>query len=306
MWKGHLGIREIARETGRSPSTISRELMRNMTFRGKYMRSPIYRPVNADKKYQSRIHKQRSGKYECPKLTNYVRSRLLRTWSPEQIAGRIRFDYLEDQSMRISHSTIYRWLHHDLIAQAASIRLRHADHKHGETRGRFVGARTIRQRCREAYRRKRLGDWELDTVVSSSRQDRAGLLSMCDRKSRYSIITLLHRVQNSKVMYKALATVSETMLCQTFTADRGTEFSCFKNVESELNVPVYFCNPGSPWQKGSVENLNGLIREFFPKGTNFSDISEAEAKNVMDILNNRPRKCLNWATPAEVFTGKSF
>lgn len=306
MWKEHASIRKIANETGRSASTISRELMRNMSFNkcGRY--APIYRPVNADKKYQFRIHKSRTGKYDRPELTDYVRSRLLRTWSPEQIAGRIQLDYPKNRCMRVSHSTIYRWLHRDLLSQAASIKLRHAGHKHGEKRGTFVGARTIKQRCKEAYRRKRLGDWELDTVVSSSKQDKTGLLSMCDRKSRYCVIALLHRVRSNKVIYQALASVSEKMPCLTFTADRGTEFGCFKKVEGELNVPMYFCNPGSPWQKGSVENLNGLIREFFPKGTNFGEISEAEAQRAMDILNNRPRKCLKWATPAEVFSCKLF
>ena len=306
MWKEHLGIREIAREIGRSASTVSRELVRNISFHSRDWHYPIYRPVSADKKYLERIHKRRTGKYDKAELAEYVRSRLLRTWSPEQIAGRIRLEYPKDRCMRVSHSTIYRWLHHDLLSPAAAIRLRHAGHKHGETRGKFVGVRTIRQRCKEAYRRKRLGDWELDTVVSSSRQDQDGLLSMCDRKSRYCVIALLHRVKSNKVIYQALATVSDTMPCLTFTADRGTEFGCFKKIEAELNIPIYFCNPGSPWQKGSVENLNGLIREFFPKGTNFGDISESEAQRAMDILNNRPRKCLKWATPAEVFACSSF
>jgi len=298
MWKAHTSIRDISRSLGRSASTVSRELTRNISFR---KRERIYRYVMANKRYLSRIHAKRTGKYDCAELAEYVRSHLLQTWSPEQVAGRMSLEYPGSNEMRISHSTIYRWLHKDLLSQAASIRLRHNGHKHGETRGTFVGAKTIRQRCHDIYRRKRIGDWELDTVVSSSRQDKAGILSMCDRRSRYCVLALLHRVQSNKCVYMALAAASDTMPCLSFTADRGTEFSCFKRVEEELGIPMYFCNPSSPWQKGSVENLNGLIREFFPKGTDFSNIIASDMQAVMDILNNRPRKCLNWATPSEAF-----
>lgn len=298
-WKETKSIREVARRLGRSPSTISRELKRNITRDKRFC--AIYRPVNAQKKYMARIHKPKGGKYDNEKLTSYVQCKLLLTWSPEQVAGRIALDYQDDASMRVSHTTIYRWLHKGQVSQAAQIRLRHAGHRHGEHRGKYLGIRTLKQRGREIQRRSRIGDWELDTIVSSARESRAGILSMVDRKSRFCVLTLLERCHSNKHVFRALASIVQQYPCKSFTADQGSEFGCYRRVEEELQIPMYFCRPSSPWQKGSVENLNGLIREMFPKGTNFVDVTPEEVSHAMSLLNNRPRKCLSWHTPAEVF-----
>lgn len=303
MWRKKESIRHMAAAMGRSPGTVSRELKRNITW---YRNSPLYRPVNAQKKYQFRKHRPRGGKYLDARLYGYVQEKLLLTWSPEQVSERIRLDYPKDLRMRVSHTTVYRWLHKGQLAQAAMIHLRHEGHRHGEHRGRFLGIRTLRQRGREIWRRERIGDWELDTIVSSSRESLAGLLTMCDRKSRFCILTLLERSRSHNHVFRVLASVIQAYPCQSFTADQGGEFHCYPRVEKELGLPMYFCNPSSPWQKGSVENLNGLVREFFPRGTNFTDVTPQQVARAMFLLNNRPRKCLNWLTPAESFASSAF
>lgn len=292
-------IRHIAEALGRSPGTVSRELKRNIT---RYSYGMRYRPVNAQKKYQVRKHEPRDGKYLDEMLREYVQEKLLLTWSPEQVSGRIRLDYPEDLHMRVSHTTVYRWLHKGQLAQSAAIHLRHEGHCHGEHRGKFLGIRTLRQRGREIWRRERVGDWELDTIVSSSKESRAGLLTMCDRKSRFCILSHLERSHSHSHVFRVLSNVVQSFPCRSFTADQGSEFHCYPKVENELGLPMYFCSPSSPWQKGSVKNLNGLVREFFPKGTNFVNIAHEQVVRAMFLLNNRPRKCLNWLTPAEVLS----
>lgn len=291
-------IRAIARELNRNPSTICRELKRNAVTATNYAR--IYVPCEADKLYRYRIHKTKYGKYNNAELGEYVRRHLLQTWSPEQVSGRIKHDYPKDLDMRISHSTIYRWLRLERLEQAVAIKLRREGRKRNPHRPRYPGIRLLKERCMEAYRRQRLGDWEIDTIVSAQ-HSLSGLLTMCDRKSRYCMLFFMRNAKNGSKVFNVLAAISDSMPCLTVTADQGVEFSCYKQVENKLNIPFYFCSPHSPWQKGSVENLNGLVREFFPKGTNFSNVSEHDINYAMNVLNNRPRKCLNWATPAEVF-----
>lgn len=303
MWKKKESIRQMASVLERSPSTISRELKRNIS-RDRY--SFVYRPITAHKKYQGRRQQERDGKYRDTELCGYVQNKLLMTWSPEQVSKRLRLDYPENLHMRISHATIYRWLHMSRLTQAASIHLRHQGHKHGEHRGRFLGIRTLKQRGREIWRRERIGDWELDTIVSSSKESHAGLLTMCDRKSRFCILALLERSHSHNHVFRVLSSIVHSYPCRSFTADQGSEFHCYSRVEEELGLPMYFCSPSSPWQKGTVENLNGLVREFFPKGTNFIDVSTEQVAHAMDLLNNRPRKCLNWLTPAEVMAAASL
>jgi len=289
----------MAAELGRSPSTISRELRRNCTVTKRHRR---YFPRSAHQRYRARISLERPGKYKQAQLVGYVQEKLLLTWSPEQIAGRIRRDFPKDETMRIAHSTIYRWLRREQITQAAALKvnLRHYGHRHGETRGRLNGVRELRERSKLALRRKRLGDWEVDTIVSGVNRH-ACLLSVCDRKSRYCGLVLLKRRSAKEVMrgFQFLFGAGELPL-ETITSDRGTEFACYKEVEEAWGIPFFFTRPRAPWQKPSVENQNGLIRQFFPKATNFQEISPEQVTHVVDLLNNRPRKILNFKTPHEV------
>lgn len=290
-------IRRIAEIMKRSPSTISREIRRN-SKNGKYKSS------DANKSYASRRERCKpKGKLVNEELSGYIHEKLLTAWSPEQIAGRLPLEYLERPDMRVSHSSIYRWLHQGVLQQSAALQfhLRHHDHRHGEKRGRFNGVRELRERSRLALKRKRLGDWEVDTIVSSDRSHKECLLSVCDRKSRYCGLVLLKRRSSPEVMRGFHFLFDNgTLPLETMTGDRGTEFACYKDVEACWSIPFYFARPHSPWQKPSVENQNGLVRQFFPKGTNFHEISPQQVASAMSALNSRPRKCLGFKTPSEM------
>ena len=291
-----LGIRQIAKVLQRNPSTVSREIKRNSKQEG-------YRAQTAHTAYVFRRRRPKPWKLKGPELGNYVREKLLLCWSPEEIAGRLPIEYPTQPQMRVSHTTIYRWLHQELLPQAASLKLnlRHYGHRHSEKRGQFHGIRELKERSRQALKRKRLGDWEVDTILSTGRQHRESLLSVCDRKSRYCGLVLLRRASAPEVLRGFQFLFGEVKLpLQTMTADRGKEFACYKQVEAIWDIPFYFCRPHSPWQKPSVENQNGLIRQFFPKGTDFKEITQEQVAHVMELLNNRPRKCLGFKTPDEV------
>jgi len=291
-------IKTIAMHLCRSVSTINRELHRNQ-IEGKYRAAKAHEQCTnrRENSYRNKLQKKKE-------LCTYITEKLLMAWSPEQIAGRLPLDYPADLSMRVAHSSIYRWLHKDLLTQAADLKvnLRHFNHHHGEKRGKFNGVRELKERNRAVLKRKRLGDWEVDTIISSEKQKYPEcLLSLCDRKSRYCGLVLLKRRSAQEVMrgFRFFFSSGKIPL-ETITSDRGTEFACYKEVEESMKIPFYFTRPYSPWQKGSVENLNGLIRQFFPKGTNFQEIDQKSVSRVMVSLNDRPRKVLGFRTPAEV------
>lgn len=295
----NLGIRAIARALNRNASTISRELKRNVDADDEGVQQ--YNYLHADTLYLDRLHAQKGGKFQNVALTQYINSHLLQRWSPEQISGRIELDYSDGQAMRVSYSTIYRWIRLRYLEPSVELRLRRYRKRPKHKINRFPGARSVKDRCPEASTRQRIGDWELDTIVSAKR-GLSGVLTMCDRKSRYCILT---RMKNSKDQHRVKQTIEEVskkLPCHTVTSDQGVEFSCYRNVEAELSIPFYVCDPHSPWQKGSVENLNGLVREFFPKGTNFREVDADKLQDTMRLLNNRPRKCLAWKTPAEILS----
>ena len=256
MLNQRCSIREIASELDRAPSTISRELRRNKKSRNRYGAKA------AQDRYECRMRWQRTGKHTDLPLRQYVLDKLQLLWSPEQIAGRIRLDFPHDPSMRISHTTIYRWLYKEQIPRAKQARKgrRHYGHKHGDGRGKLRNVKEVR-------RRERLGDWEADTMVGTHSFSSPSLLSLCERKSRACGLVLLHRNRAAEVLQALENFFSDPAhILKTITSDRGKEFYCFKDVEERLQVPFYFARPHSPWQKGSVENLNGLIRQYFPTG----------------------------------------
>ena len=296
LWENNrVPRREIARRLHRSPSTISRELA-NGKGEGRY------RADEAQKRSVLRRQaSHRTLRYQDPWIQQYVREKLSQCWSPEQIAGRLRREYPQEPAKWVSCSSIYRWLKKGLLEQSAALQvhLRHYKHQHGEKRGRFHGIRELNERSRQALWRKRVGDWEVDTIVSSNRK--GCLLSVCDRKSRYCGLVLLRSCSAKEAMrgFRFLFEDGKLPL-KTMTGDRGKEFACYQEVEKTLGVPFYFTRPHAPWQKPSVENLNGLVRQFFPRGTNFQEMSQQEVTQVMDMLNHRPRKCLRFASPAEV------
>ena len=297
-----LTSREIARQLDRHHTTISRELRRNSSKSG-------YRAQTADRRTQKR---RRMPRHYCclsrPELVAYVDKKLRNDYSPEQIAGRIRLDYPQDQSMRISAETIYRWIYAAAqFGDTSYLHLRRARRhrrrqtRYGQSRRMFLGRVDISQRPQVVADRFRFGDWEGDLVCAS--RGKAALVSCNERKSRFLVL--------AKVESKTAAAFNEALvprLCEippglrkTLTLDNGSEMARFKELERATGMSTYFCRPHSPWQRGANENANGLLRQYFPRGISFHKITEKMVVEAAERLNNRPHKCLNYQTPVEVF-----
>lgn len=298
-------VTKIAKELGRSKSTISRELHRNTQKDG-------YLPVNAEAQYHKRRKKcRRKLLLADAELYALVQDKFLNHhWSPEQIAGRLK---LENSAYCISYNTIYRAIYRgmfDTPAQrnskgnrGAKRKLRHKGKPrrgqgYKENRGRLEISHSITDRPEAADKRERLGDWEADTVAG--KLGGACLLTLVDRKSRLLICRKLSR-RSSKELAETMVTALQGQPVESITPDQGTEFRCHAQITEGLNgVKFYFALPHHPWQRGTNENTNGLLREFFPKGSNLTDISPEFIQTVEEELNLRPRKTLGFKTPAEV------
>lgn len=302
--KGY-SITRIAEELGRSKAAISRELRRNSS-RGRYL------PSIAEARYQKRRKKCRRKKLlEDAGLRAFVQDKFLNHhWSPEQISERLK---LEDSPYRISYNTIYRGIYSGIFDTPAQRRsggnrgarrkLRHKGkprHRKGcqDKRGKMEIRYDIRQRPEEANARKRLGDWEADTVIGKT--GGACLLTLVDRKSRFLLCRKAER-KGSEEVAKEMAAALRGQPIQTITPDRGKEFQRHAEVTEALDgVEFYFALPRQPWQRGTNENTNGLLREFFPKGFDLANVTPETIQAVENELNLRPRKTLGFRTPFEV------
>ncbi len=241
-------------------------------------------------------------------MLDYVRRSLEKCWSSEQIAGRIRLDFPRDRSMRISHEAIYQWLRQDKRNGGKLYRFLRQSHKkrrkkYGSTlkRYRIQNQTSIEQRPQAANLRKRIGNWEGDTMEGKNHQGR--LLTLVDRKSRYTMALKLPNKVSATVIRtirRSLAKLPRSAR-RTLTLDNGTEYTHFKEIEERLGTQVYFAHPYSSWERGTNENTNGLLRQYFPKQVDLTQISNQQLASSVVQLNNRPRKCLNWRTPKEVF-----
>ena len=286
----HYSIRAIGRELNRAPSTISREL-RRAGHHGDYQAE------HAQSGYQER--KKNCGakpKHTAPTL-KLIQGKLLETWSPEQIEHRL-FEG------KLCFKTIYRWIYDGRLELPLTVlRQKGKRRKPRETRGRFSVGTPIAKRPKEVRTRKTFGHWELDTVVSSRGKSKACVATFVERKTRwYRAIKMVDRTAAS--MEKAVQTLHHALpagAIQTATTDRGKEFSCYSALEQSLAIDVYFADPYSSWQRGSNENSNGLLREFFPKKTDFAGVSEEQLTEALHLINHRPRKCLEWQTATEAF-----
>jgi len=312
MYYSGLSFSEIGRRLGRSKSTISREVSRNRIRHGsqrfvrwRYLSS---RAALQAKERRSNAKRSVGRVLDHRRLLEYVKLGLKNRWSPEQISGRIQFDHSKDKSMRVSHETIYQWLRKNKrnggkwylnLRQARRARRK----KYGSSlrRHRMQGRVSIDDRPNVVDHRNRIGDWEGDTVEGKNHQGR--LLTLVDRKSRFtSALKVKSKYSNEVIgaIKRALRNVP-VHARRTLTLDNGTEFSHFKEIESSLGTKVYFAHPYSSWERGTNENTNGLLRQYFPKDTDFTKISSQQLASAVVQLNNRPRKCLNWRTPKEVF-----
>ena len=292
---------EIARRLGRAESTVSRELRRNRSRNG-------YWPVAAQKKADSRQSRRpRSPKLQSPEMRRYVQQRLRQYWSPDEIAGRLRLDFPRDRSRQVSHQTIYAWI---WAQEAAGKHWRRYLRSTGwirpdrQNRGRMPACTSIKRRPAVVDRRSRCGDWEGDTVVGANR--RGGAVSLVERKSRYLLLGRVGDLKAATVRRSAaeLYRTTPPALRKTLTLDNGKEFAEHRQLEAEASLKVYFAEPYCAWQRGTNENTNRLIRQFFPKGTNLASVPKHRFTKVQQLLNNRPRKCLGYRTPLEILKPK--
>jgi len=297
-------IREMARRLGRSPSTISREIKRN---------TPEHRRVYMSHLAQSRYEERKRIVRERPRLKNqkivdYVEKQLKDDWSPEQIAGRWNKTHKKNT---ISHEAIYQYIYSKTKPGADGdlrIYLRRKHKRRNRKNVPFKTAKTtipnrvsIELRPTEIEDRKEIGHWEGDSVVS--RKSTASLNTLVERKTRLVRITKLNRktaIETNRAVINALGTYPKKFR-QTLTMDNGTENSGHQEMTNKINISCYFANPYHSWERGTNENTNGLIRYYFPKGTDFAMVSEEDIQRVENILNNRPRKSLNYLTPNEAF-----
>jgi IS30 family transposase len=289
--------KEIAEELKRNPGTISRELKRNRVG-GEYFAAQAH-----DVAQQRRRERPRQGKLDEPELNAAVRRGLAQEWSPEQIAGAQQLAHPDDHSRRVSARTIYTWIEQDEHKDHWKARLRRRGKRpcrRKHTANSCLAAR-IRNRPEVIEQRLRLGDFEGDTVLGPA--GTGGIVTLVCRRSRLTIITKIQSKDADHVQERIKQRLKELAAdhCHSITFDNGTEFARCQRLEKHLDMRLYFADPGCPYQRGTNENTNGLIRQYFPKGTDFRTISHCEVRRVENLLNDRPRACLGFKTPANVF-----
>ena len=298
-----LSLREIGRRLGRHHTTIGRELSRNgPRHDGVYIHEIAQR--NAEARWRVARHRRRRSH---GRLYRYVVRRLQCDWSPEQIAGRLKRDHPDDGRMRVSPETIYLWIYREAATDGAlfsHLRRRHRKRRKqrrgGTGRGLIPGRVGIDQRPPVAGQRQRLGDWEGDTVEGA--KGRGALASHVERRSRYLLAVKLSDKTAETMAAQTIRAFRRIprRLRHTLTLDNGKEFARFKRIEDGTGLAVYFADPYAPWQRPTNENTNGLIRQYFPKGCDFKNVSETALASMLARLNHRPRKCLDYLTPYEV------
>jgi IS30 family transposase len=284
---------EIADLMGRHRSTIDRELRRNAGQRG-------YRPKQAQRKAdERRLASRRPHKMDDPDVHHYVQSHLENYWSPEQIAGRARREFRRAPERWLSRQTIYDWI--DDYRPEWRRLLRRAG-RAPDKRGKLADCVRIDGRPDVINRRRRYGDWEGDTMVGRNR--RSALVTMVERKSGYVRIGRVDAMNSDLTMRAAKRRLADLppSLRRSMTFDNGKEFAKHRRLTHGLGLEVYFADPYASWQRGANENLNGLVRQFFPKGTDFTQVSHREVARVEQLINERPRKRHDYRTPAEIFT----
>jgi IS30 family transposase len=295
-------IREIARGLQRAASTVSREVVRNGG-------RPLYRANEADRQaWKSALRPKTCLLALHRKLRTIVASKLILDWSPEQISGWLKMRYPNNQSMRVSHETIYRSLFiqargvlkKELVQHLRSKRLiRRSRHARvgGQSHGQIVDAISIRERPAEIEDRAIPGHWEGD-LLSGTRNSH--IATLVERHSRFTILVKMPSKDTATLVAALSRHVRKlpASLRRSLTWDRGLEMAKHKSFTVATKVNVYFCDPQSPWQRGTNENTNGLLRQYFPKKTDLSVYSQSELDKVALRLNQRPRKTLGFETPA--------
>ena len=298
-----LSVRAIARIMHRDHSVLSRELRRNATeYSG-------YRAATAQVCFERRWRKKKRGKFEkFPVLRQWVVGQLRDELSPEQISGRLKCKPpVELQGITVSHETIYHYIYegegryellYRYLKRGRPKRQRKFGRKH--RRSLITERISIHQRPEEITSRTTFGHWESDSMIFSKQH--TALSVQCERKSR---LVRIHKVpdKSSEATHQALRETIESLpqTCfQSITFDNGLEGQCHYEIKKEYGVETYFCDPYSSWQKGTVENTNGLVRYYLPRSVDLGSLSDQEIYEIQEKINNRPRKCLNYLTPNEV------
>lgn len=296
-------LRRIASGIGRSPSTVSREIHRHGGERR-------YRASDADQAAWDRALRPKACLLaRRPRLREVVAARLAQQWSPEQIAGWLEQHYPDDQTMRVSHETIYRSLFiqargalkRELVSHLRTRRKMRRSKRSttkGQPRGQIIDATSIRERPAEVEDRAIPGHWEGD-LLSGTRNSH--IATLVERHSRFTLLVKVDGKDTGSVVTALSKQVRKlpAQLRRSLTWDRGSELAAHKDFTVATDVKVYFCDPQSPWQRGTNENTNGLLRQYFPDGTDLSCFSQTDLNKVALRLNERPRKTLGFQTPAD-------
>jgi transposase, IS30 family len=293
----------IARRLGKHPSTITREIASNGGRDG-------YRPVAAHRRALRAARRPQSMKLETnPALAAYVVAQLEQLWSPEQIEQRLITEFPDDAEMRVSHETIYQSLY---VQGRGGLRkelarclrtgraLRRRRDQSSNTVGQIAGMVNISERPAEVEDRAVPGHWEGDLIIGAA--GRSAIGTLVERSTRFVMLLHLPNAHTAAEVNAAMAakiTELPAALVRSITWDQGRELARHRQFSIDTGVDIYFCDPHAPWQRGSNENTNGLLRQYFPKGTDLSVHDAAHLDAVADQLNGRPRKTLNWSTPTE-------
>lgn len=303
-------IPEIAKRLGRDRTTIWREIKRNSGKAG-------YRAISASKEAQGRASSRRKGKRKLinnRELAEYVVDKLKQKWSPQEISQRLKIEYAKDMSMQISPEAIYQYIYvlprgelkrtliEALRQEHKYRRKRRKSTNIEETRGKIADMLSIEERPAEVADRTVPGHWEGDLILGKYK--RSALGTLVERTTRYTILVPLGAQKDAVSVRKAYADAFQSVpaeLKKSLTYDQGKEMSDHQRFTIDTNIDVYFSHPGSPWERGTNENTNGLLRQYFPKGTDFATVPLEEIKEVQRSLNDRPRAVLNYLKPNEVF-----
>jgi transposase, IS30 family len=296
---------QIARVLGRHRSTVGREIRRGGGRRA-------YRAVAAERGAHRRSRRPKPGKLSrSSRLLAAVEAGLRARWSPEQISARLRLEYPEDPEMRISHETIYQSLfvqargelRRQLSANLRTGRSRRRARGRAEHRGRIVGMVPIRERPPEVADRAVPGHWEGDLLIGAG--NRSAIATLVERQTRYVLLAALGADRSTEHVIEALKRRIADLpahLARSLTWDQGRELAAHRTFTIDTGVQVFFCDPRSPWQRGTNENTNGLLRQYLPKGSDLAACSQVALDTIAAELNGRPRKTLAWSTPTEKMT----
>jgi IS30 family transposase len=292
-----LPVRQIAAKINRSPSTVSRELRRNKIQQG-------YLPDTAQKLYRLRYRGRPRKINPDTAVYHYIRHKLIAGWSPEQISGRMK---VENKPYYVCHETIYQYVYQERQGKTWYAYLARAKPTRGKRKGRKVGSgkylfiRSIHDRPSEVMGRQQIGHWEADTIGFSSHKYE-NITTLVERKSRYLIMIKNKSRQSASVMgsIKQVLIQLPRLKRRTITFDQGSEFAQWRDLQQQTKCRAYYCDPHSPWQRGTNENTNGRIRRFLPRSTLIQTLIQTDIDKICKKMNTIPRKVLRFHTPKEM------